>query len=125
MNYLFLSLLRVIKKHGSFSYPFINYALKNLHLSKAQIAWIKSIKYEGMYLYRLAMDEEEKKIIDRFARDYIRYNIKWGMRIAVPDEMKDLIQSFHLKKRPASLGYWALDDEKDRKRLVDVLRRFK
>ncbi len=73
----------------------------------------------------ITMDEEEKKIIDRFARDYIRYNIKWGMRIAVPDEMKDLIQSFHLKKRPAALSYWALDNEEEREKLVDVLKRFK
>ncbi len=73
----------------------------------------------------ITMDEEEKKIIDRFARDYIRYNIKWGMRIAVPDEMKDLIQSFHLKKTPAALGYGALDNEEEREKLVDVLKRFK
>ena len=73
----------------------------------------------------IAMDEEEKKIIDRFARDYVRYDIKWGMRVSVPDEMKDLIQSFHLKKRPASLSYWALDDEEERGKLVNVLKRFK
>ncbi len=71
----------------------------------------------------IAMDEEEKKIIDRFARDYIRYDIRWGMRVNVPNEMKDLIQSFHLKEIPSSLSYWALDDEEDRKRLVNVLKR--
>ncbi len=73
----------------------------------------------------IAMDEEKKKIIDRFARDYIRYDIRWSMRVSVPDEMKNLIQSFHLKKIPASLGYWALDDEEEREKLVDVLKRFK
>ena len=73
----------------------------------------------------ISMDEKGKKIIDRFARDYIRYDIKWGMRVNVPGEMKDLIQSFYLKKTPASLGYWALDTEKEREELVSTLEKFK
>ncbi|WP_456400748.1 hypothetical protein [Mesoaciditoga sp.] len=102
------------------AHPFIQ-ARKDL--AKAYLERMPKRMRERFIQKYIAMDEGEKKIIDRFARDYIRYNIKWGMRVNVPDEMKDLIQSFHLKKRPASLGYWALDDEEKREKLVDVLKR--
>lgn len=57
MNCIFLSLLRLIKKYGSFSHPFINHVLENNNLSKAENAWIKSIKYEEMYSYKTALNE--------------------------------------------------------------------
>ena len=73
----------------------------------------------------IAMDEKEKKIIDRFARDYIRYDIKWGMRVRLPNEMKGIVNAFHLKKIPASLGYWALDVEEEREELVKAMKKLR
>ncbi|WP_036225327.1 hypothetical protein [Mesoaciditoga lauensis] len=102
--------------------PFIQ-ARKDL--AKAYLERIsKRIRDEFVQKY-ITMDEGEKKIIDRFVRDYVRYDIRWGMRVNVPNEMKDLIQSFHFKKIPASLSYWTLDDEEKREKLVNVLKRFK
>ncbi len=102
------------------AHPFIQ-ARKDL--AKAYLERMPKRIRERFIQKYIAMDEEEKKIIDRFARDYVRYDIKWGMRVSVPDEMKDLIQSFHLKKRPASLSYWALDDEEEREKLVSTLKK--
>ncbi len=73
----------------------------------------------------LTLDDEEKEIIDRFARDYVRYDIRWGMRVKMPDEMEKYTKSFHLKKIPTALAYFALDDEKERKRLVNTLEKLK
>ncbi|MGC9219293.1 MAG: hypothetical protein ACP5G8_07850 [Athalassotoga sp.] len=71
----------------------------------------------------LNLDEGERRVIDRFARDYIRYDIRWEMRIEVPNEMEEYVKLFHLKRRPAALAYWSYDDEKGRERLVRVLGR--
>ncbi len=73
----------------------------------------------------LTLNDEEKEIIDRFARDYTRYDIRWGMRVKMPDEMEKYAKSFHLKKIPTALAYFALDDEKERDKLVEVLENFR
>ena len=73
----------------------------------------------------LTLDDEEKEIIDRFARDYTRYDIHWGMRVRMPDEMEKYTKSFHLKKIPTALAHFALDDEKERNKLIQVLEKFR
>jgi hypothetical protein len=73
----------------------------------------------------LNLDEDERHVIDRFARDYIRYDIKWGMRIEVPDEMEEYVKVFHLKRMSAALAYWSYDDEKGRKKFVRTLGRIR
>ncbi len=73
----------------------------------------------------LTLDDEEKEIIDRFARDYIRYDIHWGMRAKMPEEMEKYAKAFHLKKIPTALAYFGLDDEKERDKLVEVLENFR
>lgn len=71
----------------------------------------------------LNLDKDERRVMDRFARDYIRYDIKWGMRIKAPDEMEEYAKLFHLKKMPAALAYWSYDDEDGREKLVRTLGR--
>ncbi len=72
----------------------------------------------------LTLDEKEREVIDRFSRDYIRYDIRWGMRIKIPKEMERYAKSLRLKKTPAALAYWALDEERKRTKLVEVLGKF-
>lgn len=81
--------------------------------------------YVGTYLN---MKEGERKIIDRFIRDYIRYDIKWETKSilrAVPARLpiKEFIRVFHLKKTPAILAYYAVEGEKERKQLLSVLKK--
>jgi hypothetical protein len=70
------------------------------------------------------LERMSKRIRERFVRDHIQYDIKWGMRVRLPNEMKNLVNAFHLEKTPASLGYWVLDNEEEREELVKVLRKF-
>ncbi len=72
----------------------------------------------------LELGKDEKSIIDRFARDYIRYDIRWGMRVDVPNSMKKYTQAFHFKETPVALAYWALDTQKEREKLLEVLEKF-
>ncbi len=65
-----------------------------------------------------------KSIIDRFARDYIRYDIRWGMRVKISDSMKKYAKAFHFKKTPAALAYYALSTQKEREKLLEVLEKF-
>ena len=69
----------------------------------------------------LTLDEEDRKVIDRFSRDYIRYDIRWGMRIKILKEMEKYAKSLRLKKTPTALAYWALDREHERTKLVEAL----
>ena len=73
----------------------------------------------------LTLNDEEKEIIDRFARDYTRYDIHLGMRVRISDEMEKYAKAFHLKKIPTALAYFGLDGEKERNKLVEVLENFR
>ena len=78
-----------------------------------------------MFIQRyLTLSDDEKSIIDRFARDYIRYDIRWGMRVKISDSMKKYAKAFHFKKTPAALAYYALNTQKEREKLLEVLEKF-
>lgn len=68
---------------------------------------------------------EERAFVDRFARNYIRYDRKWEMRVALPDEMKGYADLFHFKKTPTALSYYVLDTSYERKMLLEILEGFK
>lgn len=99
------------------------YVKARLDLEREFLGRIPDRVKENFIKVYLELDKEEKRVIDRFARDYIRYDIKWGMRIEVPDEMEVYVKLFHLKRRPAALSYWSYDDKTGRERLVRALGR--
>lgn len=80
------------------------------------------------------INENNREIIDRFVRNYIRYDIKWGIDLKSvsllqydrPQYMtlRRVIQEFHLKRMPAILAYYAVEDGEERKRLLNVLKKF-
>ncbi len=100
----------------------------------------KSAKKKFMEVYteitasRPFISERDRKMIDRFVMDYSRYNIKWGIGLTFMSpfkyessrlmSLKRIIQCFRLRKIPAFLAYYALEDEKDRKRLLKMLEKF-
>ncbi|MGC8545819.1 MAG: hypothetical protein ACP5NR_07720 [Athalassotoga sp.] len=97
------------------------YVKARLDLEREFLGRIPDRAKENFIKVYLNLDKDERRVIDRFARDYIRYDIRWGIRIEVPDEMEEYVKLFHLKRMPAALAYWSYDDKKGRERLVRVL----
>ncbi|MGC8590091.1 MAG: hypothetical protein ACP5LY_05770, partial [Athalassotoga sp.] len=97
------------------------YVKARLDLEREFLGRIPDRAKENFIKVYLNLDKDERRVIDRFARDYIRYNIRWGIRIEVPNEMEEYVKLFHLKRMPAALAYWSYDDKKGRERLVRVL----
>ncbi len=62
--------------------------------------------------------------MNRFARDYVRYDRKWETRLKVPESMKGYVEFFHFKKAAATLAYYALENSSEMTRLIEVLGRF-
>ena len=91
-------------------------------------------RYVKMYANRPFMVENDREAIDKFVRNYIRYDIKWGINLrSVKSPQSDhtqrrplerFIQIFHLRKMPAVLAYYALENENEKKRLLRVLKKF-
>lgn len=91
-------------------------------------------RYIEMYANRPFIVENNRKAIDRFVRDYIRYDIKWGIslksvislqcHLSQCTQLERIIQIFHLKKTPAILAYYALENENEKKRLLRMFKKF-
>ncbi len=91
-------------------------------------------RYVKMYANRPFIVENDREAIDKFVRNYIRYDIKWGINLrSVKSTQSDhtqrrplerFIQIFHLRKMPAVLAYYALENENEKKRLLRVLKKF-
>ncbi len=90
-------------------------------------------RYIEMSANRPFIVENDREAIDKFARNYIRYDINWGinlksMKLPQVDHsqrivLERIMQIFHLRKIPALLAYYALEDENEKKRLLKVLKK--
>ncbi len=60
MNYYFIKTLQLIKCHGAFSYPMINFVLKNKRLSNGEKILLTAIKLKSFGEYKDTLDEIKK-----------------------------------------------------------------
>ncbi len=93
-------------------------------------------KYTDFYINvrgnRPFLRERKRECLDRFARDYSRYDMNWGRKnfslmrsygnSSVPYKLKNVIQELNLKRMPSFLAYYALEEENERKSLLNVLK---
>jgi len=71
------------------------------------------------------LSEADKKIIDNFAMNYVRYDLKWKFYLKLPDELKKFVEFFHLKKRSFTLAFFASERPTERKKILRVLKAFR
>ena len=75
--------------------------------------------------YYAKLSEADKKIIDNFAMNYVRYDLKWKFYLKLPDELKKFVEFFHLKKRSFTLAFFASERPTERKKILRVLKAFR
>jgi hypothetical protein len=68
------------------------------------------------------LTEEDRKIVDAFARNYTRYDLGWKVYdLRLPVEWKEFVEFFHLKKRPSALAFFVPKRSNERKKILRVL----
>ncbi|MBO8139943.1 MAG: hypothetical protein H0Z22_05670 [Thermosipho sp. (in: Bacteria)] len=82
---------------------------------------IKSLeKFIQIYI---EFDENERKLIDRFLRNYGRYEgINFETKVKGPECVKVFARKFQLKVQPTFLAYWCEEDGRVRRKLERILK---
>jgi len=75
---------------------------------------------EFIYFYA-NLNENNRKIIDVFIRNYVRYDRKWEVNPSYINELEAFIRRFNLKKIPTYLSFYYFDREAQRENLVKIL----
>ena len=71
----------------------------------------------------IRLDEYDRKLMDRFLRNYGRYEgIRFGMRVKGPEVVRKFAKKYHLEIQPSFLAYWCEDDGRVRRRQERVLK---
>ncbi|MBM7560302.1 hypothetical protein [Marinitoga litoralis] len=70
------------------------------------------------------LNKNEKEYMDVYIRNYSRYDIKWNIRIEIPDFLRNFVEKYSLKKMPATLAYWYYESGFERKKLLNVIEKF-
>ena len=67
------------------------------------------------------LPEADKKIIDTFAMNYIRYDLGWKVHdLRLPAELKEFVELFHLKKRLSTLAFFVPKRPTERRKILRV-----
>ncbi|WGS64011.1 hypothetical protein [Marinitoga aeolica] len=85
---------------------------------------MKRSKYEEFLTKYFELNKKERQIMDEFIRNYSRYDIKWNIRIELPEFLRSFTEKFSLKKMPVSLAYWYYEKGSDRRKLLNILNKF-
>lgn len=71
----------------------------------------------------IEFDENERKLIDRFLRNYGRYEgINFETKVKGPECVKVFARNFQLKAQPTFLTYWCEEDGRVRRKLKRILK---
>ncbi len=57
----------------------------------------------------LGSDEERREVGDRFMRNYVRYDIDWGIKLKLPEEIKGFSKKYDLDGTLSTVAFWALE----------------
>jgi len=89
----------------------------------AVLHFLNRIPNEGKK--KIYLSEGERLVIERFMRNYIRYNKRWRFRVKLPQEMEIYVDKFHFKKTPGALAYYTFNKKREKEKLVEVLEKFR
>ncbi|NUU99532.1 hypothetical protein XO12_05275 [Marinitoga sp. 1154] len=90
-------------------------------LAKHFFERMKKSRFEEFVFKYFKLSKKEKEILDVFIRNYSRYDIKWNVRIELPEFLNKFADKYSLKKMPLSLAYWYYENGADRRKLVNIL----
>lgn len=76
---------------------------------------------EELIRFYINLEEEDRKLIDTFVRNYVRYDRRWEVNVPSFKELEDFMEKFNLKKNPVSLALYYFDKESDMKKLISLL----
>ncbi|ANQ53544.1 XRE family transcriptional regulator [Thermosipho sp. 1070] len=84
------------------------------------------VKKLGEFIRRyIELDEYDRKLLDRFMRNYGRYDgIRFGMRVNGSEVVRGFAKKYRLEIQPTLLAYWCEDDKRVRGRLERILNSF-
>jgi len=81
----------------------------------------KLMKFIGRYIN---LSEPYRIVVDRFVRNYTRYNKRWGVRIDPIEDLEGFISEYRLNRQATLLAYWVEENGKARRKLVRTLEKF-
>ncbi|MCD6239521.1 MAG: hypothetical protein J7K51_09475, partial [Thermotogae bacterium] len=91
-----------------------SYFLKELPLKKRE-------KFIATYT---DSPEDVRVVVDRFVRNYARYDRRWGVRVRVSDEnMKRYAKELKVKQTPVALAWYAIEKNSEKREIMDFLHR--
>ncbi|SHE41561.1 Helix-turn-helix [Marinitoga hydrogenitolerans DSM 16785] len=85
---------------------------------------MKKSSYNEFIANYFNLNKKEKKLMDIFVRNYSRYDIKWNIRIELPEFLIRIVEKYSLKKMPTTLSYWYYENGADRRKLLNILTKF-
>jgi len=86
---------------------------------------MKRKKLERFTLKYIEMKEPDRKFLDRFLRNYGRYDgVRFGIRLKGPDVVREFAKKYHLKIQPLFATFWCEEDSRVRKRLEKMMKRW-
>lgn len=85
---------------------------------------LSKIRRREFIEFYVNLKEEERKLIDIFVRNYVRYNRRWEVNLPSINELEDFIKKYHLKKNPTVLSIYYFDSKFQRKKVISLLKKF-
>ncbi|AIY88770.1 MULTISPECIES: hypothetical protein [unclassified Thermotoga] len=90
---------------------------------KRALARMKRKRLERFVLRYIEMKESDRKLLDRFLRNYGRYDgVRFGMRLKGPEMVREFAKKYSLKVQPLFAAFWCEEDGRVRRRLERILK---
>ncbi|AHD18780.1 hypothetical protein THEMA_07735 [Thermotoga maritima MSB8] len=90
---------------------------------KRALARMKRKRLERFVLRYIEMKESDRKLLDRFLRNYGRYGgVRFGIRLKGPEVVREFAKKYSLKVQPLFAAFWCEEDGRVRRRLERVLK---
>jgi len=90
---------------------------------KRALGRMKRKRLERFTLRYIEMKESDRKLLDRFLRNYGRYDgVRFGVRLKGPDVVREFARRYSLKVQPLLVAFWCEEDGRVRRRLERILR---
>ncbi len=68
------------------------------------------------------VSEDIRLVMDRFIRNYVRYDRKWGVMVKIPyEELEVYTKRLRLKRTPIALAWYAIEKSSEKKKVLDFL----
>ncbi|MDI3495815.1 MAG: hypothetical protein PWQ72_1942, partial [Pseudothermotoga sp.] len=92
---------------------------------KKALERMKGKKLERFALRYIDLEESDRKLLDRFLRNYGRYDgVRFGIRLKGPEVMREFARKYSLKVQPSFAAFWCEEDGRVRKRLEKMMKRW-